>query len=77
MTRERERKNGQRAGHLDKYRQSHDVPAPEPVRSHTSNDHQHQRRQKLDQSDPAQQSRILCLVIDLPADRDRNDLHAE
>jgi hypothetical protein len=27
--------------------------------------------------DPAQQSRILCLVIDLPADRDRNDLHAE
>ena len=74
MAGQRETEDGDGAPHLDKHREAHDIPASKPVCGHTGDHHQDQGGQELDQSDPAEQCRILGQIVDLPAHRHRNDL---
>ena len=64
----------QRAERLEEDGQRHDQPAPEAVGGGARHQHQQQRRQELDDADEAEIERIAGEVVDLPADRDRDDL---
>ena len=55
----------------------HDQAAAEAVGDGAGHQHQQQRRQELDDADEAEIERIAGQVVDLPADRDRDDLGRE
>ena len=68
---------GQRAARLDQRRQRHDQAAAEAVGDDAGDQHQQQRRQELDDADNAEVEGIARQIVDLPADRDRDDLGAK
>ena len=62
---------------FDRDADRHDGAAAKAVGDRAGDEHEQQRRKELREADEAEVERIAGQVVDLPADRDRLDLHGE
>ena len=75
--RKREQQQRQRADRLERRGKPHDQPPAEAVGDRARDQDQQQRRQELNDPDQAEIEGIARQIVDLPADRDGNDLGRE
>ena len=74
---QREQQQSERAERLQRQAPCHDEAAVEAVGGKPRHQHQQQGRQELRQANVAEIQRIARDVINLPAHRDRHDLHGK